>query len=850
MKTTFFSFSLRLLLAALLISMTMSLSAQTFSTVPNNVLSLNTVAPGDVHLADLDEDGDLDIVYSYPNGIFSWIENLDGLGNYGTPQPFANVGYFMRDIHSGDIDLDGDTDIIAVNSYGVEGLSWFENLGCDEPFSNAQVISSGQFNIQTNCYPADLDGDGDLDVLTHTNNDHLVWFNNTNGLGNFGSPLIIDNVPSGISGHVYAADIDGDGDMDVVAASSLNNQINWYENLNGFGNFGSPQSVASSVFGLGNGRLYAVDMDGDGDMDILTGTLTDRIAWYENTDGFGTFGPEQIIFTFTSNDLHDVYPEDVDGDGDMDIVSVQNYSITLFENIDCAGSFGPPEIIVPYAQGANTAGSNLSLGDIDGDGDMDLLVQDTNQIRIEWYENITSNSVFYMPEEVYICDGVFEELCGPFSSVCNSYAYSWYYNNPVTQTSDLVTNGNPFEQCYTPNQYGDYTLVVEDGNGGYIRYNTSIIELLPEPVIALNDEICIGEMIMLLNDVYDHCSYEFTWFHNGDLVQEGGSVLTTSFTSGTVTLEVSNSSCPDPVSTTVTIVECCPIDLELAMNCETGELFVENLPNNITIQNTYWYLNNDLIQSGTETSLLATEFGTYSFGIIFNLSNGEECHHFIHFEYYNDYCCDQIGLNAVASILNSNHTYPIEETPYGPMDVPIVVCELELDGSLSTCEDSYHIMIEPYNPVDWTSAGAVIYDEWYSGQAPSSIPIPSGVLPTPSNGQFYLLTFAVGPTYTPTYLAFWYTCPEAKTGRRLVLDSISKQEISLFPNPANETITLRSNHDLVSYQIFDVNGKGLVKDNLQTLQTEIDLSLLSSGVYFFKIQDHEGTFHFQKVIKE
>jgi hypothetical protein len=120
---------------------------------------------------------------------------------------------------------------------------------------------------------------------------------------------------------VYSTDLDGDGDMDVLSSSFGDNKIAWYEN-DGTGNFGSQIVISTAASGAYS--VYATDMDGDGDMDVLSASWTDnKIAWYENTDGAGTFGAQNVISTVAMNAVS-VYATDMDGDGDMDVVSASN----------------------------------------------------------------------------------------------------------------------------------------------------------------------------------------------------------------------------------------------------------------------------------------------------------------------------------------------------------------------------------------------------------------------------------------------------------------------------------------------------------------------------------------------
>ena len=98
-----------------------------------------------------------------------------------------------------------------------------------------------------------------------------------------------------------AADIDGDGDIDVLSASTTDNKIAWYEN-DGSQSF-TPHTITTSADGAAS--VYAVDIDGDGDMDVLSASqLDDKIAWYENLSpvGIGSISNEiPIKFRLSQN---------------------------------------------------------------------------------------------------------------------------------------------------------------------------------------------------------------------------------------------------------------------------------------------------------------------------------------------------------------------------------------------------------------------------------------------------------------------------------------------------------------------------------------------------------------------
>ena len=114
---------------------------------------------------------------------------------------------------------------------------------------------------------------------------------------------------------VFAADVDGDGDTDVLSASYSDDKIAWYEN-DGNQNF-TEHVISTSADGALS--VFAIDVDGDGDIDVLSAsTLDDTIAWYEN-DGNENF-TERVISTSIDGALN-VFATDVDGDGHIDVLT-------------------------------------------------------------------------------------------------------------------------------------------------------------------------------------------------------------------------------------------------------------------------------------------------------------------------------------------------------------------------------------------------------------------------------------------------------------------------------------------------------------------------------------------------
>lgn len=235
---------------------------------------------------------------------------------------------------------------------------------------------------------ADLDGDGDLDVISGGALGQLFWYENLKN-GKFGSKKVITEVPLSISA-VYATDVDSDGDMDILLLQVSNAQddiIEWYEN-DGFGNFGPGNIIETDDF-MG---MCPGDMDGDGDMDVVVHFEGQGIAWLAN-DGLNQFLTlKPIIPKFSRNVQGKLFVEDIDGDGDLDVVcSAYAYSneeaLAWYENLG-SGNFTASSYHTlnspPYLP------TSLTLLDVDGDGDLDALTLEgeyVNNLSIRCFEN-------------------------------------------------------------------------------------------------------------------------------------------------------------------------------------------------------------------------------------------------------------------------------------------------------------------------------------------------------------------------------------------------------------------------------------------------------------------------------
>ncbi|MEZ6118197.1 MAG: FG-GAP-like repeat-containing protein [Pirellulaceae bacterium] len=341
---------------------------------------------------DFDEDGDIDLVfvdYVADGGSVSLYENP------GNSQPSWNR-HLLTETAKGPIalaaaDFDNDQDLdIAVTSAGDDSVFWLENMDGFGTFSGARSISGGAGQTYV-LQAADLDSDGDLDAIAASFLDgKLVWYENSDGPhGRFSTQRIISTQTEGVLGF-HTVDFDGDGDLDVFSASVRGDKWAWHENLDGKGNF-TEHIVSFENGSRGASAITTADVDGDGDLDVLaTARYSSMLAWVENLDGKGTFS----IFKSIDNQFrsgHAVQAIDVDQDGDLDVVAAKSYvrfggegsQIIWYENDGHGGFIAAYSVMYIPILGLTA----FDAFDIDEDGDTDIVVSSSNDDTIAWFEN-------------------------------------------------------------------------------------------------------------------------------------------------------------------------------------------------------------------------------------------------------------------------------------------------------------------------------------------------------------------------------------------------------------------------------------------------------------------------------
>ncbi|MEL6907101.1 MAG: VCBS repeat-containing protein, partial [Planctomycetota bacterium] len=265
--------------------------------------------------ADLDGDGAADVLitlgqFSGTHGVY--VAYGDGAGGFG---PLETVGltapaFTETGFRTADLEGDGDLDVLVTDNFFTSEARWFVNEG-------ARTFSEGPFfgvPIARNATVLDLDGDGAAELVQVSGSCALEYLDSAPG-GLFDPPVVVANCASGIGAR--AGDVTGDGLVDLVL---FDNDLGVFGYLPGLGGgaFGATVTIAPSNGGTPQGILVG-DVDLDGNLDIVA-SQDDEAFWVPNAGG-GSFGAPRPLTLALGPLRGDAQLVDLDGDGDLDLLN-------------------------------------------------------------------------------------------------------------------------------------------------------------------------------------------------------------------------------------------------------------------------------------------------------------------------------------------------------------------------------------------------------------------------------------------------------------------------------------------------------------------------------------------------
>jgi hypothetical protein len=364
----------------------------------NAKLINNTIRASEVLLDDLDEDGDLDLLalLNFRDSIF-WLENLDGLGSFGPRHIINDSPQQPTSLNIADLDNDGRKDLLYTDE---DGNIYLHRRNGDATIYDPVVVIENTFFDGAVLTTSDLDGDNNVDlILSDVRGNDIYWYKNIGGFS-FDPMIRIDDQLRGPT-LLHTSDLDNDGDLDLIVFAENDYELHWYENLDGTANFGPSMFIGEVISGY---DIETADVNQDGMIDIVvSSTSRDKVSIYARTDNQQPF--EEVILSEDLRFARSLSLQDIDNDDDLDIVttSSDDNQMYWFDNQMTDWGF----IKEPMMSKLLEYPRCMEAYDYDLDGDLDFVTSSQKGTQLTssilWYENVR-NGNFLVEQEIVFED--------------------------------------------------------------------------------------------------------------------------------------------------------------------------------------------------------------------------------------------------------------------------------------------------------------------------------------------------------------------------------------------------------------------------------------------------------------
>lgn len=886
---------------------------------PQNTIDISSFYHADVEYSDIDGDNDQDLIIVGHNGserITELLEN-DGTGNYSRKQPS------IADVSEGsasfaDIDSDGDKDLLisGINVSTAHITKLYKNDGN----GNFAIDNSAPFTgvAYSSISFADIDGDLDQDVLisgeTYTN-DRITELYTNDGNGNF---TIVNGTPfDGLyNGDIEFADVDGDLDQDVLITGISATGFAIAKMYTNDGNGSFSEVLGTPFYGVTRGSVAFTDVDGDLDQDVLiTGKGIGQIANLFVNNGTGTF-TEVLGTPFQGVDHSSIGFADVDGDLDQDVLITGSfwsgelyYVAELYLN-DGVGNY-TLDTSAPF-DGVDW--SAMAFSDIDGDNDQDVLITGQNSLGLLTSKHYINDGFGNFDEVVQTAfDGVFigsmafsdvdgdnddDVLITGFSSF-TTYRAQLYTNDGNGNFTDVPTvpfEGVQLSAIAFADIDGDndedvlitgadsLTQIISkvyknDGAGNFTEIN-SVIEGVHRSAVAFADVDGDNDQDLIItgsNSSLVGITKLYLNDGNGSFSLATGTPFEGVFHSAVAFSDIDGDNDQDLLLSGQSAVTNFPIT-KLYLNNGSGTFTEVSTPFNDVHKGSIVFADvdndndQDVVVTGRELS------GTRIARLFLNDGNGTftpnngtnmtgVSYSSVDFaDVENDGDLDLIVTGMIGNTAEKTSLY--KNNGVGNFtEVPNMIFDQVGYSSVGFSDvnnDGYSdLLITGRN--EYNQLIAKLYGNHSSCLSPFSISFSGGSLTPSITGNSYqwiecsngdsLITNAVDQTYTPTengsYAVIITINGCSSTSNCLTISNLGLKNydfqsfLKIYPNPTNGSIIVSFDYNieipkLVS--IFNLTGdkiqSGFIKENESSI--ELSLSNLSSGVYFVHIESENN----------
>ena len=261
---------------------------------------------------------------------------------------------------------------------------FYSNCIISQEIHFKENLVDNNFDGPAGIFIKDVDNNGFNDIIAAgaDGNDICVWLNNGDNPVTWTKEVVDENFNGAI--YVFAEDVDGDSLIDIVGAGWNAHEVAWWKNLGGSNPIQWEKQVIDSSF-LQAHEVFVWDLDKDNKMDVIGASAQgDIVAWWRNDGGSPVKWTKQNIGT-SFNGARSISAGDIDGDGDNDVVGAALLSneIAWWRN-----DGGNPIDWTKFSVTNNFNGAHkVCLFDLDGDQDLDILGTAYMSNQIAWWRN-------------------------------------------------------------------------------------------------------------------------------------------------------------------------------------------------------------------------------------------------------------------------------------------------------------------------------------------------------------------------------------------------------------------------------------------------------------------------------